>query len=288
MVIPLTVSCFTWWLKMKRNKITIPKKTQLIIIAALAAILIGLLILTAILVKKAKVEVEPTPTATEAPTEAPTTEPVTETVPVETVPVMLPNMAELYAENNDIAGWIRIDGTKIDYAYVYTPEDYDKYLHLDLEGNYSYAGSIMMDQRCTIDPESSNALLHGHNMKNGTMFANIMKYTDKEYWEEHPTIFYSTLYEEREYEIFAAIYDQVYNKTDEVFKFYEFTNPQTEEEFNEGVEYFKNKSFYDTGVTPAFGERLLMLSTCSYHVDDGRLVVIAREIVDDAPEKAAG
>ena len=285
---PLTVSCFTWWLKMKRNKKFNFKKSHLIIIAVLLVILAGLLIWAGILTRNEKMKVEPTPTVTEAPTEAPTTEPVvTETVPDETEPVMLSNMAELYEKNNEIAGWVRIDGTKIDYAFVYTPEDYDKYLHLDLDGDYSYAGTIMMDQRCTIDPESSNALLHGHNMINGTMFANIMNYKDKAYWEEHPTIFYSTLYEEREYEIFAAIYDKVYNKTDDVFKFYEFTDPQTEEEFNEGVEYFKNKSFYDTGVSPEFGERLLMLSTCSYHVDDGRLVVIAREIVDEAPAEAA-
>ena len=271
--------------QMKKSQKPISKKALLLIIGILVALLAGLLVLTAVLAKNEQVEetvppvTETEPEPTETVTEAPT-----ETVPVETEPVMLAHMAELYEMNNDIVAWVRIDGTKVDNAVVYTPEDYEKYLHLDLEGNYSYGGSIILDQRCTVDPESSNAILHGHNMKNGTMFANIMNYVNKSYWEEHPTIYYSTLYEEREYEIFAALYDRVYNVSDDVFKFYEFTDPQTEEEFNEGIEHFKENSFYEIDVTPEFGDRILILSTCSYHVDDGRLLVVAREIVEDTAE----
>ena len=258
------------------------KKTLLIIIGILSALLIGLVIV-AVVLSGQEVE-EPLPPVTEPPTEMTTEAPTEteETVPEETVPLMVIKLNELHEQNNDIYGWVRIEDTEIDYAHVYTPDDFDKYLHMDLDGNYSYAGAIIMDQRCSLDPESNNIILHGHNMKNGSMFAGIMRYQDKAYWEEHPTVYYANLNEEREYEIIAAFYDKVYKKTDDVFKFYEFTDPQTEEEFNEGIEYFKKKAFYDTGLTAEFGDRLLMLVTCSYHVDDGRLVVVAREVTEDA------
>lgn len=263
----------------KPNKLTV---TLLVIAGILLAVLIGLLVVVGTMGEEPVETVPPTTVpVTEAPTEEPTEEP-TETVPAETMPPMLAHMVELYEKNNDVAGWVRIADTKIDYPFVYTPDDFNKYLHMDLDGNYSYAGAIIMDQRCTANPESSNIILHGHNMKNGSMFNNLMNYVKKSYWEKHPTIYYSNLYEEREYEIIAVLYDKVYQKTDKVFKFYEFTDPQTAEEFDKAIEYFKSNSFYDTGLTAEFGDRLLMLVTCSYHIDDGRLVVVAREITNNA------
>ena len=262
----------------KPNKLTI---TLLLIAGILVALVAGLLIFVG-LSNEEPVETvpptiavteEPTVAETEEPTEAPTEEP---TEPPRTV---LPHLAELYANNADIAGWVRIDGTKIDYPFVYTPADYNKYLHMSINGKHDYAGAIIMDHRCTVDPESSNIILHGHNMKNKTMFNNLMNYVYKNYWEEHPTVYFSNLYEEREYEIIAVIKDRVYKTTEDCFKFYEFTNPQSEEEFNEGIEYFKKNSLYDTGLTAEYGDRLLMLVTCAYHVQDGRFVVIAREAV---------
>ena len=82
----------------------------------------------------------------------------------------------------------------------------------------------------------------------------------------------------REYEVFAVFYDKVYYKTDTCFKFYEFTEIDTEERFDEGIKYFKSHDVYETGITPEYGDRLLTLVTCSYHVTNGRLVVVAREI----------
>lgn len=226
------------------------------------------------------------PAATQAPTEEPTEAP-TETVPPETEPVMLPRMAELYEKNNDIAGWVRIDGTNVDYPFVYTPEEPDKYLYMNVDGKKDYAGAIVMDQNCTVDPESSNIILYGHHMKNGTMFKSLMWYASEKFWKEHPTIYFSNLYEEREYEIIAVLEDRIYKKTEDVFKFYYFINPETEEEFNEGITYFKNNSLYDTGLTAEYGDRLLMLVTCAYHVNNGRFVVVAREITDHPSELPA-
>ena len=216
------------------------------------------------------------PATTEAPTEAPTEPPVTE-------PVMLENMAQLYEQNPDIAGWIRIDETKLDYPVMYTPEDEEKYLRTNFEGKWESCGLPFINTDCSMDPlaESQNLIVYGHNMRNGTGFRTLMSYDKQEFWEENPTIFFSTLYEERTYEIVACFYDRVYKKTDTCFKFYQFIDPVDETEFNEAMAYFKEKALYDTGVTAEFGDSLITLVTCSYHTDHGRFVVVAKDVTDE-------
>ena len=218
---------------------------------------------------------------TEEPSET-TTEPVPstgeaesrETVP-EPQPEILPQYRELYAENPDFFGWITIPDTKIDYPVMHTPEDPEKYLHMDFYGAYSYAGTLFADAKCGDD--SDNLLIYGHNMKDGSMFRSLMKYEQKNYWKEHPTIVFNTLYEEGEYEVLAAFYDRVYYKAEDCFKFYKFINAANEAEFDDAVAYFQSKALYDTGVTASYGDRLITLVTCSYHTENGRFVVVARK-----------
>jgi sortase B len=173
-----------------------------------------------------------------------------------------------------MVGWIRMDGTSLDYPVMHTPDDPEKYLHVDFDQKNSYPGTPFLDAACTMD--STNLLIYGHNMPNGTMFRSLFKYEQSHYWREHPTIVFDTLYEQQEYEVLSAFYDRVYYKTETVFKFYQFIDPETEEEFNAGIEQLKKKSLYDTGVTAQYGDKLITLVTCSYHTDNGRFVVVAR------------
>lgn len=191
-----------------------------------------------------------------------------------TQPTILPQYAQLYQQNPDMVGWIKIEGTAIDYPVMHTPAAPEKYLHVNFEGAYSYPGVPFVDAACTID--SDNLLIYGHNMPNGTMFRSLMQYQQKNFWQNHPTIVFNTLYEEQEYEVLAAFYDRVYYKTEDVFKFYQFIDPETEEEFDEGIAQFKEKALYDTGVNAEYGDRLITLVTCAYHTDHGRFVVVAR------------
>ena len=194
---------------------------------------------------------------------------------------MLEHLVPWYEQNNALAGWLRIDGTKIVYPVIQTPEDPHKYLRKDFNGKFSMDGTLFIDGSCSIFPESDNIIIYGHNMKKGTMFHDLMNYKKQSYWEEHPTIYYSTLYEEREYEIIAAFYDRVYYTHEKVFKFYQFIDYETEAEFKDAMLYYKTNSVYDTGVEPVFGDRLLTLVTCSYHEKYGRFVVVARQITED-------
>ena len=209
----------------------------------------------------------------------PATEPIIETtVPVETEPVILPELAEIYADNPDLVGWITIEGTVLDYPVMHTPEDGEKYLYKNINGKFDVNGLPFIEDGCSMDPESDNIIIYGHNMNSGKMFASLMKYAKKDYWEEHPTIRFSTLYEEREYKIIAAFYDRVYYKYEDCFKFYQFIDAKDEAHFEEAVSYFKENAEYDTGVTAEYGDRLITLVTCAYHVKNGRFVVVAREV----------
>ena len=262
------------------------KKTIIILSAAIAVVLLLILLLVLMLGKSEPAPTEPTETTTEA-TEATTeaTEATEETVPPETEPEMLPHMKELYEQNPDTIGWIRIEGTKLDYPVMYVPEDEERYLHADFEGNYDYAGLPFIDKDCSMDPESMNLIIYGHNMATGQAFRTLMYYQMQNFYEEHPTIYFSTLYEEREYEIVTCFFDRVYKKQETCFKFYQFIDPENEEEFNEARDYYKNHNLQDTGIVIEPDDNLITLVTCAYHVDNGRFVVVAREIKDDVPEE---
>ena len=200
-------------------------------------------------------------------------------------------MEEVYTLNEDSAGWIKIDGTVIDYPVMQTPSDEQYYLNRDFDGKYSAYGCIIADTDSTIGTgtaaqdytdgtrPSTNIILHGHNMKNGTMFGSLDKYRDRSYEKGHSIIKFSSLYEDREYEICAVFLSQVYKKNqNDVFKYYQFFNAQSEEEFDDFYDNIKKMSMYDTGVDASYGDEFITLSVCAYHVDNGRLVVVGKRI----------
>ena len=222
-------------------------------------------------------------TATEAPTGIGVTLPTLgenqdgETVPLETLPpvkTMMAKYVDLYESNPDMFGWVRIDDTVLDYPVMLCEEENERYLYANFEGKYRFTGLPFADNQCTAD--SDNIVIFGHNIKDGSMFRSLFKYEKESYWEKHPTIMFSDLYEDYEYEVMSVFYDRVYKKTDNVFKFYQFIDADTEAEFDYAIDQLKSKSLYDTGVDAQYGDKLITLVTCSYQVENGRFVVVAR------------
>lgn len=213
-----------------------------------------------------------TDTDTEADLDSQTTE-------TEAVAPAIPNpYADVFASNPDIAGWLTIPDTVIDYPIMWTPEDENYYLYRDVDGSENKNGCLILDTDSCVSPSSTNLIIHGHNMRSGAMFGNLTDYEDPDYCESHKRI---TLYTEecqRNYEVIAVFRSQVYKKKDTVFKYYKFFQANTEEEFNDFYQNIKNLSLYDTGVTAEFGDRFITLSTCVYHVEQGRFVVVAKEV----------
>lgn len=187
------------------------------------------------------------------------------------------DLAALHEQNPDIVGWIKIDDTRVDYPVMWTPEEPEYYLRRNFQKEESMAGTPFLDAASTM-PGSSNWLIYGHNMKNGTMFHDTLKYEDKAFYDGHKTIHFDTLEGEGLYEIVAVCYTQIYAENAQVFKYYQYASITDEASFDAYVQGVKSLSIYDTGVTPVWGDQLITLSTCEYSVEDGRFIIVARKM----------
>lgn len=183
-----------------------------------------------------------------------------------------------FLANEDMAAWLKIEGTRIDYPVMWTPENETYYLYKNFEGREDQNGSLLLDTDSSLNPLTTNLIIHGHNMRDGDMFGTLTDYEDPDYCKQHNIISLYTEDCERRYEVVAVFRSQVYKKTDQVFKFYKFFQADTETEFDDFYTNIKKLSLYDTGVTAEFGDRFITLSTCVYHVEQGRFVVVAKEI----------
>lgn len=188
---------------------------------------------------------------------------------------MLVKYKSLYEKNPDIKGWIKIDGTAVDYPVMYSGDNF--YLEHNFDKEYYKSGLPYIDSRCSAEAESTNTIIYGHNQKNGIIFAELMNYTNKDYYEKHPLIRFDTLSTEQEYEIIAVFLSEVYKADDDVYKYYNFIDALNEEDFNRFIENVKSLSLYDTKAEASYGDKLVTLITCAYHKDNGRFTVVARK-----------
>ena len=189
---------------------------------------------------------------------------------------ILEKYKSLYMENGDVAGWLTVEGTKIDYPVMQCGDD-EYYLHHDFYGNDSKYGCLYVRGKADL-ADGTNVIIYGHNMKDGSMFGDLDLYQSADFCREHSTISFDTLYEQRTYEVIAVFRSQVYDVDEDVFKYYQFYEAHTQEEFDDFYQNIKELSLYDTGVMAQLGDTFLTLSTCAYHVTDGRFVVVAKRV----------
>lgn len=187
----------------------------------------------------------------------------------------------LYRENPHFIGWLKIEDTNIDYPVMYTSKELDDgeyYIHRDFKKEYSSAGLPFMDPYSSIEPATDNLIIYGHNMNSGKMFHDLLKYEEEEFYKTHKTFEFDSIYGDGTYEVVAVIRAQILPEDSKEFKYYEFVNAGSEEVFLDYVKNIKAMSLIDTGVDVTYGEKLLTLSTCAYHVKDGRFAVIAKKV----------
>ena len=185
------------------------------------------------------------------------------------------NIDNLYAINSDIVGWLRINDTTINYPIMQTKNNPNYYLHRDFYKKYSSYGTPYMSEECSINT-SDNLVIYGHHMNHKKVFGALEDYKSKEFYENHKVIEFTTLEEKQKYEIFAVFKTVVYSKN--TFKYYNFVNFSSEDEFNIFINKCKELSFYETNIKPKYEDKFITLSTCEYSNKNGRLVVIARKI----------
>lgn len=204
-------------------------------------------------------------------------EPVPEPEP-EPEPVLVENpYKDYYLENKDMVGWLKIEDTIVDFPVMWTPGDENYYLLKGFDKKYSGNGCLILDTDSSLDPLSTNLIIHGHNNPHA-MFGELDKYEDKKYRDEHPYIHLYAKDYDHVYEVIAAFRSKVFYKSDVCFKYYKFFNATNEAEFKDFYANIMALSYYDTGAEVNYGDHFLTLSTCSYHVENGRFVVVAREI----------
>ena len=183
---------------------------------------------------------------------------------------------ELQAQNADIVGWLEIENTNINYP-VLQGTDNSYYMTHNYKKENSKNGSVFLNADYNWNIPSNNLLIYGHNLGNGMMFQELLKYEKESFYQEHPVIRFTTAEEDAEYEIISAFKSRVYYKSEKnVFRYYYFINSESEEEYNQFVKNAKNVSLYPIDETANYGDQLITLSTCSYYVEDGRFAVVGR------------
>ena len=185
------------------------------------------------------------------------------------------DLYNLYLINNDVVGWIKIEGTNINYPVMQNGE---YYLRRNIYKEYSTYGTPFLADYCNINL-SDNLIIYGHHIKSGMMFADLDKYKSYDYYLNHKTI---KLYKlqgtetiEEEYKIISCFKTTV-NKGG--FKYYNFFNATSEADYNSFLEQCRELSFYNTEDTAKYRDKLITLSTCEYSLNNGRMVVVAKKI----------
>ena len=224
--------------------------------------------------------------------------------PVDTQPPeILAELKPIYELNNDLVGYLNFpySGLNLQYPVMQTPEDDDYYLSHDFYGNESIVGCPYVPKSCDVFAPSDNIVIYGHNLKTGGMFNKLTYYKDKSYWEKHQTFTFDTLYERHTYRIFAVFKTAAKQYTEDGkpwgFPYHRLNNFANEYEFNKfiadvkGAAFngggYKGWTFYDTGITPQYGDKLVCLSTCEYTMKDpdgttnGRWVVMAVRVDEE-------
>jgi sortase B len=191
-----------------------------------------------------------------------------ESIEVEAFPEIQAKFTELQKQNEDIAGWLKIDKTKIDYPVVQAADN-DYYLDKDVNKQKNAAGSIFMDYRNKLGGDNRNIILYGHNMKDGSMFADILHYESKWNFDNKSIIQFDSIYADAKWQIFSVY-------TSDVNFDYIKTDFQSDEEFKAFLDEIKAKSLHPSDIEVTENDRILTLSTCSYAYNDARFVVHAK------------
>lgn len=180
----------------------------------------------------------------------------------------LHDLAALRGDNPDCIAWVSIPGTPIDFPVMQNKGDPEFYLKHDFDRNYSEYGLPFLDARCDLET-SSNMMIYGHHMNDGSMFSALLKYEDKGYLAEYPEIILETEHGAESYAVAAVLCATGSYEPDEwsIFNCFDLTEQDIRE--------ITARQLYDTGVGLAPGEQILTLATCEYSQRNGRLAVIA-------------
>lgn len=167
--------------------------------------------------------------------------------------------------NQDIAGWIYIPGTEINYPVVKSKNNTD-YLNHAADGRPAVAGAIFMDCNNDTDFQDKNTIIYGHNMKDGSMFHCLVKYADQEYFNEHDIVWIFTPGRVMKLRVIAA-----YQTTFDSCSYFTTFSDQSYADY---LQDSLNKTSIQTHMKPDQSKPIITLSTCMKHGTPNRFVII--------------
>ena len=180
----------------------------------------------------------------------------------------------LHEKNADYVAWIHIDNTHVDYPVMHTPNNIEYYLRRSFDGEWANAGTPFIGADC--DLNSQVYIVYGQNMKNKTIFGDLDKYKDKTFWESTPEFTIETENEFRTYRIFANVVTDFSHA--DAFAYHTYVGDLSEEDFDKLIDWGINNSPYKTGERPSYEDQIVILSTCSYHDENGRFVIMGYRV----------
>lgn len=173
---------------------------------------------------------------------------------------------ELKAINPNYKFWLTIEGTNINYPVVQT-KDNEEYLKKDFNGDKSNNGSIFLDYRSNF-PNDFESTIYGHNMRNDTMFYDLNKFKEEDFFKENNKITITDKNTEYIYEVFS-----VYTVKASDYETFEFLNKNDENFLDNHIKKLQEKSFYKKDLTVSSYDNIITLMTCSYEAKDNRTIV---------------
>lgn len=217
---------------------------------------------------------EPTPSAAPEPSASPS--PTPEPTPE---PVYIPiDFSYLQSVNSDVIAWVEVEGTDIDYPILYDTSDNMYYLNHTYHGTYTASGSIFMQDYNSDDFSDFNTVLYGHNMADGSMFAQLHRFRESSsFFEENDTIIVYTPNRKLTYEIFAAYRTDNLN----IMLNFVYDTPEDREEYIDHIYSHYEVARFDEDITITEEDHILTLSTCIGN-DYYRYVVQAVLVSDEA------
>lgn len=189
------------------------------------------------------------------------------TVDINNPPISV-NFETLKKQNSDVAGWIYCAGTPINYPVVKCDDgaDYDYYTAHTFNGKKNSSGSIFADYRNSNLFNDYNNILYGHSMKNGTMFAYMLRYTNQEFYNAHKYMWLLTESETYRIDIIGALNVKADAK--------EYLIPQNKAELDSLMATFTSGSAFKSDVDVSSVDKTIMFSTCAYNSEDSRFIVL--------------
>ena len=215
-------------------------------------------------------------------------------------PAVAEDLTQAYAQNDDLVGWLKA-GDGIDLPVVQSDNTY--YLDHGFTGEENKNGTLFLNMNNQLFPADDVLLIHGHNMKDGSMFGTLSKFEQYDYACEHPIVTFQTIHDEEPvYYVPISVFNaSMLPDHSSYFDITQIVFPDDEEggeedsstfrqstAFKTYLEEIQAESLWDSPVDVNVDDKLLMLITCSYDLEDGRLMVVCRKLRDgETPEEVA-